>query len=52
MPHFQDAQPGRVASHDWAADNRPQFMGAAMQAIMSEISKHAAEQDGGDAPVN
>ena len=45
MPHFQSALDGTVRSRDWAADNRPQFIGAAMQAIMTEISKHAEEQE-------
>ena len=45
LPRFQDANDGRAASHDWAADNRPEFIGSAVQAIMTEISKHAAEQD-------
>jgi limonene 1,2-monooxygenase len=45
MPRFQDANAGRSASHDWAADNRPEFIGSAVQAIMTEISKHTAEQE-------
>ena len=45
MPRFQNATEGTVQSRDWAADNRPEFIGSAVQAIMTEISKHAAEQD-------
>jgi limonene 1,2-monooxygenase len=45
MPHFQNATVGTVKSRDWAAENRPQFIGTAVQAIMTEISKHAAEQE-------
>ncbi len=43
MPRFQDALEGTRISNEWAAENRPQFMGAAMQAVMTEISKHAEE---------
>jgi hypothetical protein len=45
MPHFQSASVGRVASRDWAAANRETFIGAAMQAVMSQISKHVQEQE-------
>jgi len=45
MPHFQSASVGRVASRDWAAANRDTFIGAAMQAVMSQISKHVQEQE-------
>ncbi len=45
MPRFQNATEGTVKSRDWAADNRPEFIGSAVQAIMTEISKHAAEQE-------
>lgn len=44
MPKFQGALVGTKISHDWAAENRPQFINRAMEAIMTEISKHAAEQ--------
>jgi limonene 1,2-monooxygenase len=44
MPHFQGSTEGTVGSRDWAAENRSTFIGAAMQAIMSQISKHAEEQ--------
>jgi limonene 1,2-monooxygenase len=45
MPRFQGATAGTVLSRDWAADNRPEFIGSAVQAIMTEISKHTAEQE-------
>ena len=45
MPRFQGVLDGTVQSRDWAAENRPTFIGAAMNAIMTEISRHAAEQE-------
>jgi len=45
MPRFQDAVAGTVRSRDWAAENRVQFMGAAMQAIGNEIQKQVAEEE-------
>jgi limonene 1,2-monooxygenase len=45
MPHFQGALTSTTASRDWAAENRQTFIGAAMQAIMTQISKHADEQE-------
>jgi limonene 1,2-monooxygenase len=45
MPRFQDALDGTSASNAWAAENRPQFIGTAMQAIMTEITKHAEENE-------
>jgi limonene 1,2-monooxygenase len=45
MPRFQGALDGTARSRDWAAENRPEFIGAAVQAIMSEVSKHAEEQE-------
>jgi limonene 1,2-monooxygenase len=44
MPRFQGATEGTVTSRDWAAENRPRFIGAAMQAIQKEIVRHAEEQ--------
>jgi len=46
MPRFQGALEGTEISNRWAAENRPEFMGKAMQAIMTEVSKHVAEQEG------
>ena len=45
VPRFQGALPGVALSNAWAAENRPAFMGKAMEAIMTEVSKHAAEQE-------
>jgi len=44
MPRFQGLNRGREASMEWAAGNRPTFMGAVGTAIMTEIQKHAQEQ--------
>jgi limonene 1,2-monooxygenase len=44
MPRFQGSLDGTVTSRDWAAENRPRFIGAAMQAIQKEIVRHAEEQ--------
>lgn len=44
MPQFQDAMSSMEESNTWAAENRPTFIGAATQAIMQEISRHASEQ--------
>lgn len=44
MPRFQAANGQREASLDWARKNRPAFMGAVGTAIMTEIQKHAKEQ--------
>jgi len=45
MPHFQGSRAAMVASRDWAAENRSTFMGATIQAIMTQISRHAEEQE-------
>ena len=45
MPRFQGALESTTRSRDWAAENRPTFIGTAVNAIMTEISKHAAEQE-------
>jgi limonene 1,2-monooxygenase len=44
MPRFQELNRGREASVEWAKRNRPTFMGAVGSAIMTEIQKHAQEQ--------
>jgi limonene 1,2-monooxygenase len=44
MPLFQGSTPAPVASRDWAADNRPTFIGAATAAVMKAIGDHGAEQ--------
>ncbi len=44
MPEFQGALHAPRASRDWAAANRTTFIGAAVQAIMSQIARHTEEQ--------
>ena len=44
MPRFQGLNRGREASMEWASRNRPTFMGAVGTAIMTEIQKHAQDQ--------
>lgn len=44
MPLFQGSTPAPVASRDWAAGNRPAFIGAATEAVMKAIGDHGAEQ--------
>jgi limonene 1,2-monooxygenase len=44
MPRFQGSTPAPVASRDWAATNRPKFIGAATEAVMKAIGDHGAEQ--------
>jgi limonene 1,2-monooxygenase len=46
MPEVNGTAEGLVASRDWAADNRPEFIGAAGAAVMSAIQRHAEEQAG------
>ena len=43
-PHFQDSAASLTASRDWAAENRPEFIGAAGNAVMSAIQKHHEEK--------
>jgi limonene 1,2-monooxygenase len=45
MPHFQGTLPSLVDSRDWAAENRPEFIGAVGGAIMQAITDHAAERE-------
>jgi limonene 1,2-monooxygenase len=45
MPQFQGSADAPAASRDWAAANRPTFMGAAGTAIMSAIAKHNDERE-------
>jgi limonene 1,2-monooxygenase len=46
MPRFQHSNVNREASMQWAATNRPTFIGAMGNAINQEIQKHVAEQKG------
>ena len=43
-PHFQDSARTTTSSRDWAAENRPEFIGAAGNAVMSAIQKHQDEK--------
>jgi limonene 1,2-monooxygenase len=43
-PHFQGTAETLTASRDWAAENRPEFIGAAGNAVMSAIAKHHEEK--------
>ena len=53
MPAFQASTGTLTASRDWAAENRPQFIGEAGAAVMTAIQRHAEEKtsgvDGSDA---
>ena len=44
MPAFQDSATSLTASRDWAAENRPTFIGEAGAAVMSAIQSHAEEK--------
>src|SRR6185437_3407476 len=43
-PQFQDSAGSLTSSRDWAAENRPEFIGAAGNAVMSAIQKHHEEK--------
>ncbi len=43
-PHFQDSSASLTKSRDWAAENRPEFIGGAVNAVMSAIQKHQDEK--------
>ena len=43
-PRFQDSARTLTASRDWAAENRPEFIGAAGGAVLSAIQKHQEEK--------
>jgi len=45
MPRFQGSSTALTASRDWAAENRPEFIGAAGNAIVSAFAQHQAEQE-------
>ncbi len=44
MPRFQGSTVSLVESRDWAAENRPTFIGAATSAVMKAFADHGAEQ--------
>jgi limonene 1,2-monooxygenase len=45
FPHFQGSALSTTRSRDWAAENRPTFIGEVGAAIMTAIGKHNQEQD-------
>jgi limonene 1,2-monooxygenase len=45
MPRFQGSAESTTQSRDWAAENRPSFIGAAGTAIMTAIAKHNEERE-------
>jgi len=47
LPVFQHSAAAPTRSRDWAADNRPEFIGAAGNAVLSAIVKHQEEQAAG-----
>ena len=44
IPHFKGRLASLEGSRDWAAENRPEFIGAVGGAIMQAISDHQAEK--------
>jgi limonene 1,2-monooxygenase len=44
MPRFQNSSASLVASRDWAAENRPTFIGAATSAVMKAVQDHHTEK--------
>jgi limonene 1,2-monooxygenase len=45
FPHFQGSAESTTRSRDWAAENRPTFIGEVGAAIMTAIGKHNQEQE-------
>jgi limonene 1,2-monooxygenase len=45
MPHFQNSASRAVRSRNWAAERRPEFIGAAMGAVGKAIMDHQAEKE-------
>ncbi len=43
-PEFQGTSRTLTASRDWAAENRPEFIGAATTAVTTAFEKHAGEK--------
>jgi limonene 1,2-monooxygenase len=44
MPAFQNSAANLTASRDWAAENRPTFIGEAGAAVVSAMQRHAEEK--------
>ncbi|HET6792829.1 MAG TPA: LLM class flavin-dependent oxidoreductase [Acidimicrobiales bacterium] len=45
MPLFQGSAVSTVASRDWAAANRPEFIGSATGAVLKAVQDHQAERE-------
>ena len=45
IPRFQRSSERAVRSRDWAAENRPEFIGAAINAVGKAITDHMAEKE-------
>jgi limonene 1,2-monooxygenase len=45
FPEFQSSAVSTTRSRDWAAENRPKFIGEVGAAIMSAVAKHNEEQE-------
>jgi limonene 1,2-monooxygenase len=45
VPHFKGTLSSLEGSRDWAAENRPEFIGAVGGAIMQAISDHQTERE-------
>ena len=50
VPHFKGTLGSLERSRDWAAENRPEFIGAVGGAIMQAISDHHAEREAKQGP--
>lgn len=50
MPVFQSSAIRAVGSRNWAAERRPEFIGAAMNAVGQAIIEHQAEKDAAASP--
>jgi limonene 1,2-monooxygenase len=44
LPRFQGSAQRTTASRDWAAENRPQFIGEATAAVMTAVQSHHEER--------
>ena len=44
MPRFQGTSDALTASRDWAAEHRPEFIGAAGTAVLDAITRHQEER--------
>ena len=51
VPHFKGTLGSLQGSRDWAAENRPEFIGAVGGAIMQAITDHHAEREAKNQPA-